>query len=132
MAVPVTVFNASSQTIAVTVNQGSQFTVLGTGAAQNWAPQPQRSGAGPSFSPGYPAPNVIGNAAPNVIQAYVSGSPIGGGPFTFSLPQYYPVGSVQIFLFFATVQSATLVVLTDGTLAARQIINAMEGEAPPE
>jgi hypothetical protein len=44
MAVPVNIFNASPQSLTVMVNQGSQFSVPGTGPAQNWAPQAQASG----------------------------------------------------------------------------------------
>jgi hypothetical protein len=62
----------------------------------------------------------------------VRGSPIGGGPFQFSLPTSYPINSIQIFVFFATVQSATLVVLTDGMLAACQVLRGTEGEEPSE
>ncbi len=129
MAVPVALFNASSQTITVTVNNGSQTTVSGTGAAQNWQPQTQASGTGPTYSPGYPAPNVVGNLGQNQVTAYVAGVPVGGGPFMFSLPSSYPVGSVQMYLFFSSVQSATWLVLTDGKICAQQIIS---GPAPSE
>lgn len=127
MAVPVAIFNASTQTITVTVNQGPQITVNGTAAAQSWQPQTQASGQGPTYSPGYPAPNVVGNLGSNQVTAAVNGVPIGGGPFTFSLPTTYPVGSVQLYLFFKTVQSASWLVLTDGMICAQQV---MSGPAP--
>jgi hypothetical protein len=129
MAVPVAIFNASSQTIAVTVNNGSQTSVNGTGATQNWVPQTQAAGTGPTYSPGYPAPNVVGNLGQNQITAFVNGVPVGGGPFFFSLPSNYPVGSVQLYLFFATVQSASWMILTDGKICAQQTIM---GPAPAE
>ena len=131
MAVPVKIFNASSQTITVMVNQGQQFTVLGTGAAQDWAPQTQAYGTGPSYSMGAPAPNVIGNSGRNILECFVVGCSV-GGPVALELPRDYPVGSVQIFIFFATVQRATWVVLTDGRICAQQMTSLIEGEAPPE
>jgi hypothetical protein len=132
MAATVSVFNASQQTIAVSVNQGPQFTVPGTGPAQNWAPQAQAYGAGPSYSPGYPALNQLGSDAPNTIVFYVGGYPVGGGPVTFSLPARYPIMSVQIYVFFSAGQGGTLAVLTDGQLCAQQVLGGVTGEAPPE
>lgn len=120
MAVPVTVFNASSQTITIVVNNGPQVTVNGTGAAQGWQPQFQVPSMGPSYSPGYAAMNVIGNLGMNRVQAFVNGVPVGGGPFRFSLPTNYPVSSVQLFLFFASVQTASWMILTDGKVCAQQ------------
>lgn len=131
MAVPVSVFNASQQSIAVSVNQGPQFTVPGTGPAQNWAPQTQPAGTGPGYTPGYPGPNVIGNAGQNILQAYVAGTPI-GGPFMFALPQHRPVSSVQIYIAFASVQSATLIVLADGALVSQQVQGGALAEGAPE
>lgn len=122
MAVPVSIFNASSESITVTVNQGSQVPVPGTGGAQNWQPQTQASGSGPGYSSGNAAPNVIGNLGTNTVQAFVNGSPIGGGPFVFSLPSNYPVGSVQLYVFFATVQSVSWLILTDGMVCAQQTV----------
>jgi hypothetical protein len=127
MAVSVAIFNASSQTITVTVNNGAQVTVNGTGAAQSWQPQTQASGAGPTYSPSYPQPGVVGNHGTNQVTAYVNGVPVGGGPFSFSLPTNYPVGSVQLYLFFQTVQSASWLVLTDGKVCRQQ---TMSGPAP--
>jgi hypothetical protein len=129
MAIPVAIFNASSQKIAVTVNNGSQTSVSGTGPSQNWVPQTQASGTGPTYSPGYPAPNVVGNLGQNQVTAFVDGVPVGGGPFYFSLPNGYPVGSVQMYLFFASVQSASWLILTDGKICAQQTIM---GPAPAE
>jgi hypothetical protein len=123
MAVPVAVFNASSQAITITVNNGAQFSVAGTGPTQSWVPQTQASGTGPTYSPGYPAQNVVGNLGANQITAAVAGVPIGGGPFSFSLPNSYPVGSVQLYLFFQNVQSASWLVLTDGKICAQQIMS---------
>jgi hypothetical protein len=119
--VPVSLFNASSQSVTFTVNQGVQVAVSGTGPSLNWQPQTQASGTGPTYSPGYPAQNVVGNLGVNQVQAFVKGSPIGGGPFSFSLPSNYPVNSVQMYLFFANVQSASWLILTDGMICAQQM-----------
>lgn len=118
----VQVFNASSQNVTVMVNQGAQFGINGTGPSLQWVPQTPTSG-GPTYTPGNAAPNVIGNASSNTVLAFVNGSPIGGGPFVFSLPTSYPVGSVQLYLFFASVQSATWLVLTDGMIVAQQTVS---------
>ena len=122
MAVTVAIFNGSSQAITVSVNNGSQVTIRGTGGAQSWQPQTQASGTGPTYSTNYAQPNVIGNLGTNQVMAYVSGLPVGGGPFSFSLPSHYPVGSVQMYLFFQSVQSASWLVLTDGKICAQQTI----------
>ena len=123
MAVPVTLINASSQSITLTVNNGPQIQIPGTGPSLNWAPQTQPPGSGPNYSPGYPAPNVIGNLGQNQLMAFVNGVPIGGSPFVFSLPTFYPVSSVQVYLLFSNVQSASWLVLTDGRLCAQQVIS---------
>jgi hypothetical protein len=74
----------------------------------------------------------------NQIAAYLSGSPIGGGHFSFSLPSNYPISSVQIYLSIQSLQSVTWVVLTDGIVCAQQTINepwrgsGPEAEAEPK
>ena len=95
-----------------------------------WQPQTQAPGTGPTYSPNYPQPNVVGNQGMNQIAAYVSGSPIGGSHFSFSLPINYPVSSVQIYLSIQSVQSVTWVVLTDGIVCAQQITNPWSGSSP--
>lgn len=118
----VQIFNSSSQTVTITVNQGAQFTVNGTGPSASWVPQSPTSG-GPTYTAGNAAPNVIGGQSSNSVQAFVNGTTIGGGPFSFTLPTTYPYGSVQLYLFFATVQSATWLVLTDGMIVAQQTVS---------
>jgi hypothetical protein len=130
--VPVALFNASSQAITITVNQGSQVPVPATGPSLAWQPQTQASGTGPTYSTGYPAPNVLGSLLTNQVQAFVGGSPIGGGPFSFSLPNNYPVTSVQLYLFFATVQSASWLVLTDGKICAQQMVSGPAATDDPK
>ena len=125
MAVPVNIFNASTQTITVVVNGGPQVSIGGTGATAGWQPVSQPASAGVSYSPGYPAPNVIGNLEVNNVTATVQGVPIGGAPFYFSLPTNYAVGSVQLYLFFGSVQSANWIALTDGKVCGTQISSAL-------
>ena len=114
MASPVAIFNGSSHTISIVVNGGPQTTVNGTGPGQGWQPK-SPSGAGPTYSPGFPEPNVIGLRGPNQIQAFVSGTPW-GDPLFFSLPNGRRVESVQIYLF--DNQGAKWLVLTDGVACA--------------
>jgi hypothetical protein len=113
-----------------TVNYGPHCAIAGTGAWLGWQPQTQTPGTGPTYSPGYPEPNVVGNTGMNQVEANVAGTPIGGGPFKFYLPTNYPVNSVQIYLSIQSVQSATWVVLTDGIICAQQIINPWSGTSP--
>jgi hypothetical protein len=113
MDVPVSIFNASSFPITVSVNNGKPVPIEGTSAAQKWQPQTQAPGTGPTYSPNYPAINVIGNVGHNNALAFVNDRPVGGDQFSFSLPRDYQVRSVQIY-FFGTLQMASWKVLTDG------------------
>jgi hypothetical protein len=124
MAFPVALFNASSQSIQFTVNNGRQVSVNGTGPSQNWQPQTQAPGTGPTYSPSYPSQNVLGPGM-NLIMAYVNGMPIGDGPFQCPVPTYRQVSSVQIYIFFASMQSATWVVLTDGIISTHQAVSGL-------
>src|SRR5579863_2843915 len=72
MAVEVALFNTSSQTILFVVNNGPQCAVAGTGAPVGWQPQTQAPGTGPTYSPNYPQPNVVGQCGMNQIAAYIS------------------------------------------------------------
>jgi hypothetical protein len=130
MAVEVALFNTSSQTILFVINNGPQCAVAGTGTPGGWQPQTQAPRIGPTYSPGYPQPNMVGNLGLNQITAYVSGGPIGGAHFSFSLPTSHPVSSVQIYLFIQPFQSVTWVVLTDGRVCAQQIANPWSGSSP--
>ncbi len=121
MSVPVQVFNASSLAISVTVNQGTPFAVAATGASSNWAPSVPTSG-GPTWTPGYPSPNVLGQNAPNTISASVNGTVI-GSPLTFTLPSSQ-FTSVQLYIFFATMSSVTWMVLVDGSIVTQQTLAA--------
>lgn len=120
MPVPVAIFNTSSQSIAVTVNNGPQIAVSGTGPAQNWAPQTQAPGTGPTYSRSYPQPNELGNQGQNQVLAFVNGMPA-GDPIVFSLPNNYPVGSVQMYLTLNRDQTASWLILADGNVCARQV-----------
>jgi len=130
MAVSVSLFNTSSQTILFIVNNGQQCAVAGTGAWVGWQPQTQAPGTGPTYSTNYPQPNVLGQNGINQVIAYVSGTPVGGAPFNFSLPSNYPVSSVQIYLSIQSAQSATWVAMTDGIVCAQQTISPWSGSGP--
>lgn len=121
MAVSVQVFNASALGISVVVNQGTLFTVAATSSSASWVPSTPTSG-GPTWTPGYPSPNVLGQNAPNTISASVSGTTL-GSPLTFSLPNSQ-FTSVQLYVFFATMSSATWMVLVDGSVVAQQTVSA--------
>jgi hypothetical protein len=121
LAVSVMLFNASSLVIAISVNQGPQIAVPPTGASLDWAPQNQDPDLGPKYAPGFPAPNVIGNKGVDVLAAKIAGVPVGGTPFQFSLPADQPVGSVQIYVFFASVQSCSWLAVVDGKPIAQQM-----------
>ena len=99
MDVPVSIFNASSFSITVRVNNGEPVPIAGTSAAQNWQPQTQAPGTGPTYSPHYPAINVIGNVGHNNALAFVNGLPVGEDQFGFWLPRGYQIHSVQIYFF---------------------------------
>ena len=114
MAVGVTLFNASTLVVSLTVNGGPQIPVPPTGASQNWSPQRQNPTNGPTYAPGNPAPNVIGNSAANAIQAYISGVPVQAGHFPFSIPTETLFSSIQIYVFFLSVQSCSWIALIDG------------------
>jgi len=126
MAVPVAVFNAGSQSVSVTVNQGPQIPVGPTGPSFDWAPQPQRPGLGPTYAPGNPAPNVIGNVGSNSVQAFVADVPIGGGAFQFSISSGDPVRSIQLYFFFADVQNTSWLALIDGKPLAQRVTFSTE------
>jgi hypothetical protein len=128
MAVSVMLFNASSLVIAISVNQGPQIAVPPTGASLDWAPQNQDPDLGPEYAPGFPAPNVIGNAGVNVLAAKIAGVPVGGMPFQFAIPAGQPVGSVQIYVFFATVQSCSWLAVVDGKPITQQM--NLAGDVP--
>lgn len=114
MAISVLLFNASSLVISVTVNQGPQIAVPPTGVGLNWAPQRQNPSNGPAYTPGLPAPNAIGNTGTNILTALIDGVPVGGSPLEFTVPPDYPVGSLQIYLLFASIQNGSWLVLADG------------------
>lgn len=119
MAVIVTLFNASSTALSVTVNQGAQMGLAATGPEYDWSPYPQDSTPVPTFTPGNPAPDVIGCGSPNRMTAFLAGVPVAGPAFQFTIPEGYPVGSIQIYVFFATVQHCSWMALADGKTLAQ-------------
>ncbi len=124
MSVSVAIFNASTQAISVSVNLGPQIPLGQSGPDVDWAPAPQTPGL-PTYQPGNPAPNVLGNLGANIMQAYLGNVPIGGTPFQFSIPSGTTIGSIQIYLFFETVQTASWLALEDGKPFAERVITSV-------
>jgi hypothetical protein len=129
VAVSVQVFNASALAITVTVNQGASFSVAATGASTSWVPSTPTSG-GPTWTAGYPSQNVLGQNATNTISASVSGTVIGSA-LTFTLPNSQ-FTSIQLYVFFATMSSATWMVLVDGSVVTQQTVSALAPAAEHE
>jgi hypothetical protein len=127
----IALFNASSRAISFSVNQGGQISVAATGASTNWAPMRQNPAGPPTYATGWPAPNVIGNLGVNSIQAYVAGVAVSTPPFQFSIPAETPVGSVEIYTFFLSVQTCSWLALIDGKPFAQMIVtgNSIPGES---
>lgn len=119
MSIGVTLFNACSTALSVTLNQGNQMALAATSAEYDWAPYPQDSTPVPTFTRGNPAPNVIGCGSPNSLSAFVNGVPEGGPPFQFTIPTEYPLTSIQIYVFFKSVQQCSWVALADGKIIAQ-------------
>lgn len=122
MAVSVQVFNASALPLTITVNQGTSFSVAATGASNNWAPSTPTSG-GPTWTAGFPSHNVLGQGADNTISASVTGTVIGSA-LTFRLPDTQ-FTSIQLYIFFATMSSATWMVLVDGSVVKQQTVSVL-------
>ena len=111
-SVPVTVFNANTNPVAISVNTGAPVTINGTGPNQNWVPQ-QPSPNPLSYSNGYPAANVFGSLAPNQVTVIVNGVPI-SQPLQISIPQSGPVFSLQLYIFFSTTSTVSWTMLSGG------------------
>lgn len=92
-----TIFNTGQLALTVSVNNGSQFSIAGTGAFIGWTPQQPASG-GPSWTPaGERAPNVLGPGL-----NWVTVTPEGSlRPFTMTvnIPSNVDFASLQLYLF---------------------------------
>jgi hypothetical protein len=109
---PVAVFNTNANGIQVSVNTGAPLTINGTGPSQNWNPQ-QPSSNPLSYSNGYPAPNVLGSMGVNQVMVMVNGAPI-SQPLQISIPQYAPVFSLQLYIFFSAYSTVSWTLLSSG------------------
>jgi hypothetical protein len=109
---PVTVFNANTQPVSISVNTGAPIAINGTGPNQNWVPQ-QPSPNPLTYSNGYPAANVFGSLAPNQVTVIVNGVPI-SQPLQIPIPQTGPVFSLQLYIFFNTTSTVSWTMLSGG------------------
>ena len=106
----VTIFNTNQVGISLSVNNGAQFQIDGTGPGQGW--QPQQPANNPvSFSGRQPMPNVLGTGQNN-IHLSISGSPRGVS-FVIHIPGNQQILSLQIY-FFLNQMEVSWVVLNNG------------------
>lgn len=113
--VPVSVFNANTQSVQVVVNNGASFTIDGA-SGPNYTPQLPTKG-GPSFTLGGPAQNTFG-IGQNQVQITPTNSIISNS-FTMTLPASINYVSLQLYIFFATVNSVSWVLLQNGQIIAQ-------------
>jgi len=107
----ITIFNANPLPIHVSVNNGPQFLIHGTGPALDWTPQTPNSG-GPAYSNRMPAQNVL---APGANFLTVTPGRF-AAPFraTLNLPRNIQWNAVQIYLVFNDDGDLILFILNDG------------------
>ncbi len=117
--VTVQIFNANTLNISVSVNNGTQVQISGTGPSLNWASQ-QATNSPWRYTPGYPQPDVFGSG-PNQVLLSVPGA-ISGQNLTITLPGHVPIFALQLYIFFATTQTITWVALNSGTVIAANTI----------
>ena len=110
--VPVTLFNAQSEQLQVSINGGQQIIIPGTGPSLNWNPQ-QPSANFPSFAYGTPQPNVFGTDGPNQVQVSIQGSN-NSYQFSFNIPPSPPVSSLQLYFFWGSNSTVTWIMLNSG------------------
>ncbi len=108
---PVAVLNTSALALTVSVNNGAQFAIEGTGPFLSWVPQAPVAG-GPSFSPGSPAPGVL---APG--DNFVAATPVGFAQPTFArvvIPAGVQVTSLALYLFVGPAGQISWTLLNSG------------------
>ena len=110
--VPVTLFNAQSEQLQVSVNGGTQIVIPGTGPSLNWNPQ-QPSANFPSFAYGSPQKNVFGTDAPNQIQVSIQGSS-NSYLYWINIPPGLPVSSLQLYFFWGSNSTVSWIMLNNG------------------
>ena len=110
--VPVSAFNAGSVSLRVSVNNGNQVSIAGTGPGQNWAPQTSNA---LTFNEGYPGPGSLGFGR-NTLQ--VSASDMSTeATFSLEISQSQRVDSLQLYIFLSN-SSAVAILLNGGQLIA--------------
>jgi hypothetical protein len=91
----VTVFNTAQVGLSVSVNDGSPFSIGGTGPNNGWTPR-QPTGGTPTFSPASPSQNVLGPGG-NFILVTPEGSATPQG-MQINVPAGINVVSLQLYL----------------------------------
>ncbi len=107
----VTIFNANTLPVQVSVNNGASFTIAGASAATNWVPQTPSSGS-PTWSNNQPGQNVI---APGTN--YLNITPQGTlQPYTTTmiLPGTIQWNSLQLYIYFNSNTEVSWIVLNEG------------------
>ena len=110
--VPVTLFNAQSEQLQVSINSGPQIVIPGTGPSLNWNPQ-QPSANFPSFAYGPPKANIFGTDGSNQIQVSIQGS-TNSYQYWVSIPPNLPVSSLQLYFFWGSSSTVTWILLNSG------------------
>jgi hypothetical protein len=110
-ATPVTIFNASSLPVQISVNNGSQFSIAGAGSYAGWVPQSPASG-GPAWSNQGAAQNALAPGT-NSLMVTPQGAmqPI---TLTVALPASMRWSSLQLYLFFNSYTDVSWAALNDG------------------
>jgi hypothetical protein len=106
----VTVFNANTLSIQVSVNNGPQFSVAGA-SAPGWTPQTQASD-GPGWSYNNPGQNTLA-PGDNVLTITPAGS-AQPSVATVTLPRTLQWGSVQLYIFFNGYGDVSWMALNNG------------------
>jgi len=108
--VTVTLFNANSLDLLVSINNGQQFT-LSSASAPNWTPQ-QAAAGGPTWSDISPGQNVIA-PGDNYLQITPTGA-IQPSSTVVNLPRNFQWTSVQLYIFFNAYSDLSWIVLNNG------------------
>jgi hypothetical protein len=110
-SVPVTLFNANSLSVQISVNNGPQFAIAGAGSYSGWVPQSPASG-GPTWSNTSPASNVLAPGS-NSLMVTPQGAmqPV---TLTVALPASMRWSSLQLYLFFNSYADVSWAALNEG------------------
>jgi hypothetical protein len=117
-----TIFNTGLLALTVSVNNGSQFSIAGTGAFIGWTPQQPTSG-GPRWIP-------AGERAPNALSPglnWVTVTPEGSvRPFTMTIniPSNVDFASLQLYLFVNPSGDAAWTLMNNGEYVTSGVSSA--------